>query len=90
MSGYTKGPWDIQESTGWDEAWCDWHQVGPVSLMGPRADADSHLIAAAPDLLEALIAMLPESNADEKHCRPDFETCEHARSAISKAIGEVK
>lgn len=51
---HTPGPWVIQENTGMDEAWCDWHNVGPISLMGGKADANSRLIAAAPDLLDAL------------------------------------
>lgn len=54
MAGHTPGPWEITENLGRDEAWCDWHQVGPIHLMGGKANANSRLIAAAPDMLEAL------------------------------------
>lgn len=54
---HTKGPWLIVENLGMDEAWCNWHKVGPVDLMGGTADANSRLISAAPDLLEALLAV---------------------------------
>jgi len=56
-------------------------------ITGPSVPANRRLIAAAPDLLEALKAMLPENNTDEEHCRSDFETCEKARDAIRKAEG---
>lgn len=55
----------------------------PVS----EATANMHLIAAAPELLEALKRMLPEQNMMEEHLRPDFITCEVARAAIAKAEG---
>lgn len=52
----TKGPWEITEEEGWDEAWCDWHRVGPFSLTGGKANNDSRYIAAAsPDTILALI-----------------------------------
>lgn len=50
---FTPGPWDIKENLGTDEAYCDWHKVGPVDLMGGKANGNSHLIAAAPELYEA-------------------------------------
>lgn len=52
-----------------------------------RADYSLPCAEAAPDMLAALKAMLPEANQDEAHCRPSFETCEIARAAIAKAEG---
>ncbi|MBX5143363.1 hypothetical protein HJB79_32210 [Rhizobium lentis] len=46
--------------------------------------ANARLIAAAPELLEALKAMLPEANRGDQHLRPSFETCEAARAAIAE------
>lgn len=53
----------------------------------PEREANARLIAAAPEMLEALKAMLPENNVADEHCRPDFTTCEKARAAIAKAEG---
>lgn len=56
MDGVTPGPWDIRENTGLDEMWCDWHDVGPKSLTGGEADADSRYIAlCSPDNIGALL-----------------------------------
>lgn len=53
----TPGPWIIEEGLPQDEAWCEWHNVGPFSLMGDKADADDKFIAAAnPAAILALIA----------------------------------
>jgi len=43
----TPGPWEVSEEEGWDEAWCDWHSVGPLSLKGGKLSADTAFIAAA-------------------------------------------
>lgn len=51
-------------------------------------------VQEAADLIEsltsALEAMLPENNTDEKHCRPDFETCEKARAALARAKASLE
>lgn len=60
---------------------------GSFCIDEAEAQANVRLIAAAPDLLAALKDMLPEENMNEKHLRPDFETCERARAAIAKAEG---
>ena len=61
--------------------------VGSSFIDEDEARANAILIAAAPDLLAALKAMLPEANRLDEHLRPSFETCEAARSAIAKAEG---
>lgn len=57
LAAATQGEWGIQEELGQDEAWCDWHSVGPLQLTGGKANADDRLIAAlhnaAPDLIAA-------------------------------------
>ena len=49
-----------------------------------RMEADARLIAAAPDLLDALLMVLDDPDALDGRPR----TYEHVRSAIAKAIGE--
>lgn len=43
----TQGEWDIFENLGQDEAWCDWHRVGPFDMTGGKASADDLFIQAA-------------------------------------------
>ena len=57
-------------------------ELGEVELGAPR-DANAHLIAAAPDLLEAL------EDALENFDRPSAWT-ERAREVIYQATGRVK
>lgn len=78
---HTPGPWEIKESTGWDGAWCDWHDVGPISLMGPKANVNSRLIAAAPDLLEIVKRIADGERSDAGHTA----LRDAAVAAISKA-----
>jgi len=90
MSKHTPGPWALDA-----EAKHPWIVTCPVEgfpeLPGKVCEVgylpNARLIAAAPEMLEALKAMLPENNTDEAQCRPDFETCEKARAAIAKAEG---
>lgn len=52
----TPGPWEIKEHLGYDEAYCDWHQVGAIDLQGGEASADSQFIRSAnPAAVLALI-----------------------------------
>lgn len=82
----------------------DWHEKGmehwgdeggSKNLSGPEQFSNASLIAAAPDLLEALQEVISgfESLIDaqwepmEEH---DKERINKARSAIAKALGETK
>lgn len=101
MSNHTPGPWFVggvrqklagQQALGIFRFNAEGNRDENIASVwyDPRDGAgtpDARLIAAAPDLLEALKAMLPEANAEEQHCRPSFETCEKARAAIAKAEG---
>lgn len=48
--------------------------------------ANAHLIAAAPDLLEALEAMLDVADNGD---HPDYHLAEQSRKALGKAKGET-
>ena len=56
-------------------------------------EGNGHLIAAAPELYDALadIIEMAEAWADGKHSsHPDNGRCKMARAALAKAIGELK
>ncbi|HBN5384579.1 TPA: hypothetical protein MDG15_000070 [Citrobacter freundii] len=53
--------------------------------------ANAHLIAAAPELLEALQDFMAESSGNAKSCGHDFECIcrfDKSRAAIAKALGK--
>ena len=95
MSGYTKGPWTTQ---GWVPTWA----YIPVDAMGgrvascskPRPDSDAYsevvanarLIAAAPELLEALEALLSDMAVEtlEDAARTDPNDTDGAKSTAAK------
>lgn len=73
LDGVTAGPWDIKEETGWDEAWCDWHDVGPFSLMGPKADANSkHIARCSPDAIREIAAYVRELEQSRDDYKSDY------------------
>jgi len=81
---HTPGPWTFVEST---DARIPDRITGPNDAPVARGSigtnrADAVLIAAAPDLLNALVAVLPYINAPVGYT-------EQARAAISKAMGEI-
>ena len=84
MSGYTPGPWTAVEYLAGD---C-WHirygnhgnWLAEVVIDGVDATADARLIAAAPELLEAAMAMIKAHDEE-------WPTGEHdARMALRAAI----
>jgi hypothetical protein len=84
---HTPGPWktkglhgsvDIQAGNSFIASVASWNQSGPASIA--EAKANAHLIAAAPDLYDALIAVV--SVADRKTVEFD-----KARAALAKARG---
>lgn len=94
----TKGPWRVSEKRGdmIDIRHGD-NSIGAMSLNLARvtarqcwaseAEANAKLIAASPDLLEALQEVLYElSTAREVH----DGTIRQADAAIAKALGETK
>lgn len=84
MSGYTEGPWYLDDS-GWIVTDCTAVCLISNSELNAREKADARLIAAAPDLLEALgrIACAAECSVANQEW-----IAQHARAAIAKARGE--
>ncbi|WAD26648.1 hypothetical protein OS670_19970 [Pseudomonadaceae bacterium T75] len=92
MSGHTPGPWVVvTELRDTDEIICDMLNNGYVAITQGQKLAnwrdDAALIAAAPDLLEALDALLIA------YCDPGNQGSDHdekveaARAVIAKARG---
>ena len=78
-AGFTPGPWNTGEAS--------WNEDGDVryTLHGVKVAkvADCQLIAAAPDLLEALRDMVSD------HADLSAATLDFARAAIAKAEGRA-
>lgn len=87
MSKHTEGPWEI-DTYGNLKVGKDYVRFTGLCLSsGQEAYANTRLIAAAPELLEALKYMLAVCPAiDEIGEEARLE----ARAAIAKAIGETK
>jgi hypothetical protein len=89
MSKHTPGPWRVVDS--WNDYMVEsqngeeiiW-QDGPHHTPAIK-EADARLIAAAPDLLDALVMVLDDPNALDGRPR----TYEIVCAAIAKAKGEV-
>lgn len=93
MSGYTKGPWHIEADSlhgnsyvgisgeGWDELATVVVRMKSRLETSPEGVANARLIAAAPELVEALGDML-ELFAD--HAQYDEEG--HEAAAIERAM----
>lgn len=91
---HTPGPWAISEHA---ELACLYVDVPGMTNMGGVAtlysgcvdraqlDANARLIAAAPDMLEALLSVAP--HVHRKFCLPDLcdDDCVRIRAAIAKA-----
>ena len=91
---FTKGPWKIKEHDMGEFIYCS--QGYPLALPcdRPEHNANSHLIAAAPDLYEALNELTDRyvNMVDSGYCgywdpRKDEEII-NARATLSKARGE--
>lgn len=89
MSAHTPGPWTIIQLPSADYR-IDAKQ-GPIHVCPAIAHGldDARLIAAAPDLLEALQNLVPRFHSSIVHSGTDPEfadlAVEHARAAIVKA-----
>jgi hypothetical protein len=90
MTDYAPGPWHA-------------HKTGIVTFYGTRRiqvatarqplftaecqEANARLIAAAPDLLDALAEMLADADTLQEPYRNEA-ICERARAAIARATGD--
>lgn len=85
---HTPGPWNIGTSMtrGRANIWGPIEAITSVPYAGNIEQANAHLIAAAPELLEALEHALRESGCDGDLCSHNWH--DTARRAIKKARGE--
>ena len=82
---HTPGPWTLQPIG--DETECNVLGAGR-ELIATVSDNDAPLIAAAPNLLSALVSL--EQAYSNKHSPQHRESClAQARNAISKATGQA-
>ena len=87
MSDHTPGPWAYENYGGTLHVFLD-NEGGTPSickLVGNDKDANARLIAAAPDLLEALQNLL---KVHEGEGGTQYHAGDIARAAIAKAKGE--
>ena len=99
MMTHTPGPWFVSMKPDWDED--GWMGVGvydcdggvyavvddePETIARPFCEADARLIAAAPEMLEALERLVEA--AGPQMVEPDL-ALEFARTVIRKARGEA-
>ena len=89
----TPGPWinvggwvDAKKSGDLSSIIC---AIDSVASINPESvnDANANLIAAAPELLEALQCII-EACAWDTYGNPGYENLEAAKAAINKALGE--
>jgi hypothetical protein len=89
---FTEGPWEVEYDNSDRE---QWYEVGPAKVAwsyryGNHEDdtalADAHLIAAAPDMYEALERLMFRLADFEPHYRALFQ---EGRAALAKANGET-
>ena len=83
----TCDPRQIDETRNAGESWLEMRERTDVErdALKAEASANARLIAAAPELLEALKAICDEQDANEGYATP--ATYDAARAAIAKAIG---
>ena len=105
MSKHTPGPWYVGRQGNLCRIYAEGEPhaiartygpglngIGVCELTGPRSVADARLIAAAPELLEVVIAFM-----DAIHLAPDMESIRagvraadlKARVAVAKVLGDA-
>lgn len=82
---HTPGPWTAL-NRGYKSHVTDNDMNWNAEIVGPGHAANALLIAAAPELLEALQEFVGAVNAGAKFS--DMSVVEYARTAIAKAKGE--
>jgi len=105
MSEHTPGPWRIGSLASYDgytgqpfrNVWAGQDEAATVVARAIRSegamtndvDADATLIAAAPDLLEALEEVVKDALGYVERTGQSIFWLENARAAIAKAKGEI-
>lgn len=96
---FSPGPWHTQPdstfSTLGDKRIIAYNNISPAIAfggLGEETDANARLIAAAPELLAALKALVLEvelkDNPSDEGASSDCDQMDAARAAISKAEGK--
>ncbi len=94
MSGHTPGPWKASSQAYPGGRWTEWYVESEPGCYvwnnddgysGSADEADAHLIAAAPELLEAARAMVEAMGSYAEHTRNGLQLLH----AIAKAEGRT-
>jgi hypothetical protein len=86
ITDYTSGPWEAKDQWGYIKIHSKNEGVCAVHGLGVNSQANARLISAAPDLLDALKALM----ATEDMLRdPKCQVMQLARQAIAKAEGKA-
>jgi len=82
-AAFTPGPWRVNAHNN------VMHGDGLVAFPGISAgfdqEANARLIAAAPELLEALLAIIETSTYDDYPNTPEHKALERGRAVVAKA-----
>jgi hypothetical protein len=100
MTKHTPGPWIIEQYGHYEDGYCKWEVLGtdPSYIYGQilvcegqgHELANARLIAAAPELLEALQWIVEVHLDDQLSHEKDPELwLDQAQTAIAKATGET-
>ncbi len=85
----TQGEWDVFENLGQDEAWCDWHRVGPFDMTGGKASADDLFIQASrPSIVLELIERVRAAEANAALMAERASLIETKRDQIERLTAE--
>jgi hypothetical protein len=79
MSNHTQGPWEYKRTSGFDYGSVEYWLPGICTNV--KTEANARLIAAAPDLLEALNELIGWQPT------APHEAIQAAKAAITKATG---
>lgn len=91
---HTPAPWSVNPQKQWSNGnkvfEINFGEDGEVIGEGVYTKADAQLIAAAPDLLEALKTMIDFSNTwgKEWFSNEQWQQIENAKNAYNKALGK--
>ena len=95
MTEHTPGPWEIEEHYHFGYRWISGPEHSQLAQVvwcmeyedrSPSCEANAHLIAAAPELLDALCYLLEASSGQGPH-EQWLAAMDQARAAIEKATG---
>ena len=84
MSNHTPGPWEVEYDELTEEWLVEWDH-GWAAVSGVMNGNNARLIAAAPELLEALNDLLVASSPIAKDPQSIVKAVEKALAAIEKA-----